>query len=79
MIRIFADFNNVDEQDRVRLNTVGSLADIKNYEGRLTEGMVVLLYTPGEFEVEGTLTFDRAWHAIPNYDTIHYYNPEDEI
>ena len=43
----------------------------------LAEGMV-LLYMTDEFEVEGTLVFDRVWNAIPNYATLHYINPEDQ-
>ena len=77
MIRIYADFNTQDEQGRVVLTAVGSRRDIEEHEGMLAEGMV-LLYMTDEFEVEGTLVFDRVWNAIPNYATLHYINPEDQ-
>ena len=77
MIRIYADFNHRDDQGRVVLDTVGSLADIKEHEDVLAEGMDVLLYMEDEFEVEGTLVFDGVWLAIPNFATLHHMNPED--
>lgn len=79
LIRIYADANDRDEQGRFELGIVGSLADIKKYEGLLADGMVVLLNVQDEFEVEGTLIFDQIWRAIPNFETLHYLNPEDEF
>ena len=76
MIRIYADFNHCDEQYHVVLNTVGSLADIKKHSDALVEGMRVLLYVEDEFEVEGTLIFDKVWRAIPDYATLRYLNEE---
>jgi hypothetical protein len=72
MIRIYADFNHCDEQGRVLLDTVGSLADISEHEAALAQGMVVLLYMEDEFEVEGTLLFDRVWRAVPDFGTLRY-------
>lgn len=72
MIRIYADFNSSDEQGRVRLSTVGSRKDIERHRPSLKEGMEVILYTPGDFEVRGTLTFDRIWLGIPDWSTIRY-------
>ena len=79
MIRIYADFNHQDEQGRVFLDTVGSLADIEKHMDILAEGMIVLLYMGDEFEIEGTLVFDKVWLAMPNFETLHYLKPpEDE-
>jgi hypothetical protein len=72
MIRIYADFNNADEQGRVRLNTVGSLADIERHQHSLTDGMRIILHAPGDFEVEGTLTYDAIWKGVPDWSTIRY-------
>lgn len=77
MIKIYADFNSCDEQGRVRLSTVGSLESINQYKELLAEGMRVILYTTGEFEVCGTLVFEKIWLGIPDWSTIHYLNPED--
>lgn len=73
MIQIYADFNNTDEQERVTLDTVGSLKDIEQHRSELKEGLQVILYMTDEFEVQGTLTFDRVWCGIPDWDTIHHY------
>jgi hypothetical protein len=73
-MKIYADFNSCDEQGRVRLSTVGSLKDIKQYENVLEEGMRVLLYMTDEFEVYGTLVFEDIWLGIPDFSTIRYYS-----
>lgn len=77
MIRIYADFNCQDEQGRVRLSTVGSRKDIERHRASLKEGMEVILYTPGDFEVHGTLTFDGIWLGIPDFATIRYYETKE--
>jgi len=69
-VRIYADFNNTDEQGRVALNTVGSLEDLKQYGDTLNDGDEVILYAPDEFEVRATLVFDRAWRGLPNWETL---------
>jgi hypothetical protein len=73
MIRIYADFNNVDERDRVRLNTVGSLADIARSGADLQAGKTVRLYMTDEFEVDAIVEFDVIWFGIPDWKTIEYY------
>jgi hypothetical protein len=39
--------------------------------------MRVLLYTPDDFEVYGTLVFEGIWMGIPDFSTIKYYNQDD--
>jgi hypothetical protein len=70
MPRIYADFNGVDDQGRVVLNTVGSLSDLEKYASVLAERLQVTLYMPGEFEVSARLVFERGWLAIPDWETI---------
>lgn len=77
MIRIYADFNSTDEHDRVRLSTAGSLKDIELHRLQLKEGLKVILYMTDEFEVQATLTFDRVWRGIPDWDTIRHYKTKD--
>jgi hypothetical protein len=74
MIRIYADFNSRDERGRVRLSAAGSLKDIERHRTHLKEGLKVILYETGEFEVEGTLTFDQIWLGVPDFNTIRYEN-----
>ena len=77
MIRIYADFNCQDEQGRVTLDTAGSLKDVERHRTRLKEGMKVILYTPGDCEVRGILTYDGIWRGIPDWDTIRHYKTKD--
>ena len=75
MIRIYADFNHCDDRGRVLLDTVGSVADIKQHGKALVEGMVVLLYMEDELEVQGTLVFDAVWRANPDFSTLRHLDP----
>ena len=76
MVRIYADFNNTDEQGRVRLSTVGSKRDLDAHKDEVTDGLRVILYMTDEFEVEGALVFDGIWRGIPVWSTIKYTPPE---
>jgi hypothetical protein len=79
MVRIYADFNNSDEQGRVRLNTVKSLEDLEQNKATIKDGLSVVLYMSGELEVHGTLIFqDGIWNGIPEWATIRYENEKDE-
>ena len=80
MLRIYADFNCIDVNDRVLLHTVGSLEDLRNIQDRgeeILEGMRVILYMTAEFEVQATLVFEKIWMGIPDWSTIHYLTPDD--
>ncbi len=78
MIRIEADFNNMDEDGKVRLNNVRALEDIRKWEGELHDGLRVMLSVEGDFEVEGVLVFDKAWRATPDYRTLTYLDSGEE-
>jgi len=67
----------MDDFGRVYLHIPGSLKDIEKHKDEVVEGKKVLLYVPDEFEVVGTLVFDRVWRAIPDMDTLHYYDEEN--
>jgi hypothetical protein len=69
---IYADFNNCDQQGRVRLNTVGSLRDLASTRVRLEDG-VPLHITDNELEVNGTAEFSKEeniWTARFNWDEL---------
>jgi hypothetical protein len=72
MIRIYADFNSSDAQGRVMLNTVGSLRDLEKHKDMVAEGLKVILYMPNDFEVVGTITFDKIWMGVPDWSTVRY-------
>jgi hypothetical protein len=77
MLRIYADFNNSDQQGRVLLNTIGSLKDIEQHKDEIAEGMEVVFYMTGEFEVCGTLVYEEIWMGIPDWNTIRYESTKD--
>ena len=58
MKKIYADFNNCDEDGRVRLNCVGSKSDIEIFKETLRSGMTVILYDD-ELQVEAKLLDDE--------------------
>ncbi len=76
MIRLYADFNHRDEQGRVLLDTVGSLADVETHASELRDGMRVILHMNEDFEVEGTLLFDGVWVAVPDFATLQDSEPQ---
>jgi hypothetical protein len=75
MIKILADFNNRDEQGRVRLSTAGALKDIAKHKAELREGLEVIPYEERDFEVRAKLVFDLGmWKGVPDMATLRYYD-----
>lgn len=56
---IFADFNNTDKENRVRLNTNGSLNDIKAKNIKMVDGLELLLDDGDEFKIKGVVEFSK--------------------
>ena len=76
MHRIYFDTNSATPDGRYDLTVRGSLADIARIADPLIDGQRVVLYMPGELEVEATLRFDADWNngwtAIPDMSTLRY-------
>ena len=71
--KLFADFNNADQQRRVRLNTYGTFADIKKSNLELKEGMQVFLDDDDSLTTIGYVKFsdeEKIWVAEINWDGI---------
>ena len=69
--KIFADFNNVDKNGKVRLNTSGSLKDIQRLQIDLKEGMEILLDDQDGLVTMGQLGYseeEKIWVAEINWD-----------
>jgi len=69
---IYADFNNVDEEGCIRLNSTKTLEDIESQNIKLKSGLKVKL-TDGELEVEGRLQYSKAegiWTALINWSDL---------
>ncbi|MGD0628465.1 MAG: hypothetical protein ABR987_03890 [Terracidiphilus sp.] len=70
--KIFVDFNNADEQGRIRLNTVGTIRDLSRLEIVLREDAELLL-SSYELEVEGRATYsdsERIWVASIDWNKV---------
>jgi hypothetical protein len=71
MIKIYADFNAQDADKRVRLNTNGSLAEVKRLETELRDGATVELYSEENIAVTARLLYeDGIWLAAPDWNTL---------
>ena len=66
MQKIFADFKNCDPQGRVRLNTQGTLDDLKRLNINLISGLELLLDDEEELSAIGIVQFsgdENIWVA----------------
>ena len=77
-LRVFADFHNADIQGRVRLNCIGTIADLKRQGTVLQDGQPLIIYSE-ELEVEGIVHYSEEeklwttvidWNAIREVDTV---------
>ena len=73
--RIWFSTNDRVAIDRYGLWLPKSKADLERLGSELREGLRVMLYEPGELEMEATLAFDpdyKAWIATGDGTTILY-------
>lgn len=75
--RVFADFHNADVKGRVRLNCVGTTADLKRQGIVLQEGQLLVIYSE-ELEVEGVVHYseeEKLWTVVIDWDVIREVEP----
>jgi len=81
--RIYADFQNLDEENRLRLNCAGTRQDLERLGITLREGMFLTFYAddaddnglPDELLAEGVVQFNRAqncWVALIDWREVHH-------
>ena len=61
--RVFVDFNNTDDKGRVRLNTEGTIDDLRSQGIELVEGLELTMYQV-EVEMQGVVEYsleERMW------------------
>lgn len=79
--RVYADFQNLDNSDRLRLTCAGTLADLNSQGIELREGLVLTVYTddaddegnPDDLETEGVVQFnaeENCWVAAIDWTVI---------
>jgi len=85
--RIYADFQNIDEANRLRLTCAGTLHDLAHHGLHLHDGLVLTFYSddaddhgqPDELRVEGVVHYDPAgqcWVATINWTAIRHASEE---
>jgi hypothetical protein len=72
-LRVFADFNNADEEGHLRLNPIGTIDDLVNQNIELQDGKIMTFYRE-DLEVDGIIKHysqeENIWVAIINSDNI---------
>ncbi|WP_199245148.1 hypothetical protein [[Phormidium] sp. ETS-05] len=71
-LKIFVDFHNADQQGRLRLNCVGTIADLSRQSVRLQPGQIITLYSE-ELEADGVVQYseeENLWVAVIDWQQI---------
>jgi hypothetical protein len=85
--KIYADFQNLDDYNRLRLTCAGTLQDLERHGIQLHEGLVLTFYTddaddhdqPDELRVEGVVHYDeegQRWVATVDWAAIRHASDE---
>jgi hypothetical protein len=70
--KVYADFQNADEQGRLRLNCVGTLVDLSRQGIELSVGRSLILYSE-DLEVAGVVEYseaERIWVGRIDWEEI---------
>ncbi len=81
--RVYADFQNADDANRLRLTCAGTAHDLERLGLRLTEGLALTLYSddeddagrPDELLAEGVVHFDikqECWVAVIDWSALRH-------
>jgi hypothetical protein len=81
--KVYADFQNLDDSNRIRLTTQGTLADLERQGIELHEGLELTLYTDDEddsgdrieLQAEAVAKFDpdeALWVATIDWSAIRH-------
>jgi hypothetical protein len=87
--RVYADFNNLDDFNRLRLTCAGTAADLARQGIQLREGLALTFYMDDadeeghadELLAEGTVHYDeaeRAWVARVDWSAVRHASDERE-
>ena len=81
--RVYADFQNLDDANRLRLTCAGTVHDLERLGLRLTEGLVLTLYCddaddagrPDELQAEGVVHYSNeqaCWVAAIDWNALRH-------
>jgi hypothetical protein len=85
--RVYADFQNLDDSNRLRLTCMGTLRDLERQGITLKEGLVLTFYTddadddgrPDELLADGVVHYDegeRCWVAAIDWNDLRHASDE---
>jgi hypothetical protein len=85
--RVYADFQNLDDSNRLRLTCAGTIADLAHKSIELHEGLALTFYTddaddqgePDELRTDGVVHYDehdRTWVASVDWSAIRHESDE---
>jgi hypothetical protein len=88
--RVYADFQNLDDDHRLRLTCAGTRDDLIRHGIKLSKGMKLSLYSddaddqgrPDELQVEGVVEYnddERCWVASIDWDSIRHASEERSV
>src|SRR5271155_4043995 len=81
--RVYADFQNLDDENRLRLTCAGTRQDLERHGIELREGMALPLYTddtddegqPDQLLAEGVVHYneeEKSWVAAIDWNAIRH-------
>jgi len=87
MSRVYADFQNLDDTNRLRLTCAGTFQDLERQGIQLREGLILTFYSddaddrglPDELRVEGVVQYDadgQCWVATIDWAAIRHASEE---
>jgi hypothetical protein len=82
MHEIYGDFNNLDDENRIRLTTLGSLSDIARLGIQLREGLALTITAddadddgnPDDLMADGIIRYnekEKCWVAQIDWSKVH--------
>ena len=88
--RIYADFQNLDGDNRLRLTCAGTLEDLQREGIQLREGLALLLYTDDgdvhgnsdELRADGVVHYneeEKCWVAAINWSALRHASEEAAV
>jgi hypothetical protein len=87
--RVYADFQNLDDSNRLRLTCTGTFEDLVRQRIELSEGLMLTFYMddaddqgePDELRAEGAVSYDQSaatWVASVDWSAVRHASDEAE-
>ena len=88
--RVYTDFQNMDDQNRLRLTCAGTRQDLERQDIQLSEGLILTFYSDDandagladELVAEGVVHFDKeesCWVALLDWTALHHASEQAKL